>query len=203
MTQQIQELIDKIKTEGLQEAQSKAQQIENEAHRKAGVIVNEAQAKAEKIISEAKEETKKMKEATTVAIQQAARNSLLSLRKDIEGMLKGVILAQVKDSLTSQQLSSILENIVKNYIAQNSSGNIQVTLSAQDAKVVKESLTARLQKQLKQPVQFKTSGEMTKGFMISFDGGKSSFDFTDVSLAEYMGSYVNEDVARLLKSSVS
>lgn len=203
MTQQIQELINKIKTEGIHEAQNKAKQIESEAHQKAGAIVHEAKAKAEKIINAAKEETKKMQEAATVAIQQAARNSLLSLREDIENMLKGVVLAQVKDSLTTQQLSSILENIIKNHIAQNFSGNIQVTLNAQDARVVKESLIAKFQKQLKQPVQFKTSGEISKGFMISFDGGKSSFDFTDASLAEYLGAYVNEDIARLLRSPVS
>ena len=59
-----------------------------------------------------------------------------------------------------------------------------------------------LKKKVKEPIVFKTSDEISKGFTISFDGGKSSFDFTDESLAQYLGRFLNSQVAQLVKDSL-
>lgn len=202
MSQQIQELINKIKSDGINEAQVKAKHIEDEAHKKAGEILNEAKAKAQKIISDAQQDTLKMQKAAEVAIAQAGRNSMLSLRKEIEVMLKNIVLKQVRDSLTPQQTVAILEGAIKQYVKENSS-SAQITLSPADAQEIKDGLIAKLQKELKNPLVFKTSSEMAKGFAVSFDSGKSSFDFSDASLAEFLSAYVNDEVARILKTSVA
>ncbi len=202
MSQQIQELINKIKSDGIQEAQLKAKHIEDEAHQKAAQIIKEANTKAQKVLSDAKEETLKMQKAAEVSIAQAGRNSILSLRKEIETMLKGLVLKQVRDALTPQQTASILEGVIKQYVKDGSS-SVVITLSDAEARTVKDGLLAKLQNEFKKPVVFKTSSEMSKGFVVSFDGGKSSFDFSDASLAEFLSAYVNEDVARILKTSVS
>lgn len=202
MSQQIQELINKIKSDGINEAQVKAKHIEDEAHKKAVEILNEAKAKAQKIISDAQQDTLKMQKAAEVAIAQAGRNSMLSLRKEIEVMLKNIVLKQVRDSLTPQQTVAILEGVIKQYVKENSS-SAQITLSPADAQEIKDGLIAKLQKELKNPLVFKTSSEMAKGFAVSFDSGKSSFDFSDASLAEFLSAYVNDEVARILKTSVA
>lgn len=202
MSQQIQELINKIKSDGINEAQIKAKHIEDEAHKKANEIINEAKAKAQKIISDTQQDTQKMQKAAEVAIAQAGRNSVLSLRKEIEAMFKNIVLKQVRDSLTPQQTAAILENVIKQYVKENSS-SAQITLSPADTQVIKDGLIAKLQNEFKKPLVFKTSSEMAKGFAISFDGGKSSFDFSDASLAEFLSAYVNDEVARILKTSVA
>ncbi len=202
MSQQIQELINKIKSDGINEAQVKAKHIEEEAHKKADQIINEAKAKANKVIADAKEETLKFQKAAEVSIAQAGRNSILSLRKEIEAMLKNIVLKQVRDSLTPQQTAAILESVIKQYVKENSS-SAQITLSPADAQAIKDGLIAKLQNEFKKPLVFKTSSEMAKGFAISFDSGKSSFDFSDASLAEFLSAYVNDEVARILKTSAA
>lgn len=202
MSQQIQELINKIKSDGIQEAQLKAKHIEDEAHHKAAQIIKDANTNAQKILSDTKEETLKMQKSAEVSIAQAGRNSILALHKEIETMLKGVVLKQVRDALTPQQTASILEGVIKQYVKDGSS-SLQITLGAADAQTVKDGLLAKLQNEFNKPVVFKTSSEMSKGFVVSFDGGKSSFDFSDSSLAEFLSAYVNEDVARILKTSVA
>lgn len=202
MSQQIQELINKIKSDGINEAQIKAKHIEDEAHKKANEIINEAKAKAQKIILDTQQDTQKMQKAAEVAIAQAGRNSILSLRKEIEAMFKNIVLKQVRDSLTPQQTAAILESVIKQYVKENSS-SAQITLSPADTQVIKDGLIAKLQNEFKKPLVFKTSSEMTKGFAISFDSGKSSFDFSDASLAEFLSAYVNDEVARILKTSVA
>ena len=69
MSQQVQELIDKIKQDGIQQADQKAKEIEGQAQAKAQQIINEAENKAEQLIASAKEEIKKMEESTQILKQ--------------------------------------------------------------------------------------------------------------------------------------
>ena len=39
------------------------------------------------------------------------------------------------------------------------------------------------------------------GFRISYDAGKSWFDFTDKALTEYMGKFVNAQILDILKDA--
>jgi len=196
------ELIDKIKAEGLQVADQKAKEIEGEAQKKAEGIVDGAQKKAEQLISDAKESIRKIEESTEIALKQASRDMLLSLKKEIEDILQKIISAKVSDSLTIDNMTRIISEISKKAIEENQvEGGIEVTLNAEDLKNLKEGLISSLQKQLEKPIHLKASDDIGKGFTVSFDKGKSSFDFTDTSLAEYLSIYVNEQVAALLKES--
>lgn len=202
MSQQLQELINKIKSEGVEVAQKKAQEVEAAAQKKAQQIVQEAQAKAGKLIADAKEEIQKKEAASQMALTQAARNTLLNLRKEIESILKKIVLQNVGEALSSEQLFHLLEVAVKNYLQTSSNGaSMEVSLNPQDAARLKEDFLAKLKQHIKQPVHVKASDEMGKGFVISFDGGKSSFDFSDESLAEYVSAYVNQELAKLLKEA--
>ena len=95
--------------------------------------------------------------------------------------------------------SDIISEIVKGSVKANLvDNNIEVTLNADDLKKLKDGFIAKLQKEIKQPITFKSSDGISSGFTISFDDGKSCFDFSDASLIEYLGSYLNAKVAALL-----
>ena len=90
MDVQLQELIDKIKKDGVTAAKTSAEEIISEAEENAKKIVSDAQAQAEKIIKNAKAETERMEKASEDAIKQAGRNLLLiSFIKDfhLQGMM--------------------------------------------------------------------------------------------------------------------
>lgn len=199
MSQQVQELIDKIKNEGVQAADQKAKEIEAGAKASAQKTIAAAEAQAKHIIADARVQAQKTHESTEMALKQAARDMLLALKKEIEGVLEKVISRQVKEALSPQQLSDILGGIVKASVKANLADNdIEVTLSAGDLKKLKDGFIAKLQKEIKQPMTFRTSDGISSGFTISFDEGKSCFDFTDTSLVEYLGTYLNTQVAALL-----
>jgi hypothetical protein len=48
-------------------------------------------------------------------------------------------------------------------------------------------------------IQFKFSKDIKVGFIISFDKGKSFFDFTDEGFQEALGVYLKPELASLLK----
>ena len=66
---------------------------------------------------------------------------------------------------------------------------------------MEDHFIAKLKKELKQPIQFESDDDMETGFAISYDSGKSSFDFTDKSLAKYLSQYLNARVAELVKEA--
>ncbi len=199
MSQQVQELIDKIKTEGVQAAEKKAEEIENKAQATAQKVIADAQVQAKHILADAQVQDQKTKKSTEMALKQSARDMLLALRKEIEGVLRKVIAKEIKTSLSSEQLAGILTEVIKKTVKDNASDNaIEVALNAFDLDHMKKGFMAKLQKEIKQPLTFRSSDGITSGFTISFDEGKSCFDFSDISLAAYLSSYLNEQVSALL-----
>lgn len=203
MAQQVQELIDKIKTEGIQSANLKADEIKKQAQKEASQITVNARGEAKQIILEAENQAKKLRESTTMILRQASRDMLLTLHKEIEKMLKAAISVDVKDSLSSQQLGNILETVIKNAIDKGEVSSINISLSDKDLQQVKEHFTAKLSNNLKGGLNLKASDDIAKGFTISFDQGKSSLEFTDESLAGFLSSFVNTHISALLKESLN
>lgn len=200
MSQQVQELIDKIKTEGLAAADQKAREIEEHAQRSAQGILSEANKRAQELLLDAEEEIRKKQEASRTALQQASRDTLLSLKKEVQKLLYKVVAAQVADALTPQKLSDIIAEIADKAVDGKSAGaGIEVVLNPKDLKELRDGFFAKLQKQFKDPVHFQASEDIGKGFTVSFDQGKSSFDFSQEALAEYLSGYLNEELAALLK----
>jgi vacuolar-type H+-ATPase subunit E/Vma4 len=67
-------------------------------------------------------------------------------------------------------------------------------------KEVKDGLFKELEAQLKKGILLQASDEVKAGFTISFDAGKSQFEFTDRSLAEYISKCLRPDLAEILES---
>lgn len=202
MSQQVQELIDKIKSEGVQAAEQKAKEVEDQATSKAGQIVEEAHQKAERLIVEAKEEVKKIQESTHMALKQASRDTLLSLRKEINQVLQNIIAEEMKGTLSADTLITVIESVAKSAASEKSKEDIIVSVNSKDVSKLKDGFASKLQKQVKQPIKLQSSEDVGKGFTISFDNGKSIFDFTDESLAQYLGVFLNDQTASLVKDSV-
>ncbi|MBI5415598.1 MAG: hypothetical protein HZA29_02165 [Candidatus Omnitrophica bacterium] len=202
MSEQVQELINKIKTEGLQAADQKAREVEEKARKEARQIIDEARGRADQFFRDAQAEVRKNEQASRLALQQASRDTVISLKKEIQAMLQKIVAAHVGDTLTPERLAHLIEQISRKAVEDNRAGaGIEVAVSPGDLKELRDGFMARLQKHLKQPIDLKSSEDAGKGFTISFDRGKSSFDFSEKALAEYMSVYLNEQVAALLLGS--
>ena len=202
MPQQLQELIDQIKKEGIQAADNKAREIETEAQKKARALIEQAQAQASQLIARAQEECQKRTQATQMALKQAGRDMLLELKREIKHTLEKVVLLDISEALAPQTLAHILEVLIKKFPEQVSDHlDIRVVLSPSDLEKLKKGFIEKLKHELKKPIELRSSEDIQAGFTISFDGGKSSFDFTDRSLAEYLSVFLNPEVASLLKEA--
>lgn len=202
MTERIQELLDKIKNEGIEVAEAKARDIEARAQTRAGEIVALAQEEAARIVSGAKMESQKTKDVVEAALKQASRDMLLRLRKEITKTLEGIVLKDLRESLSPEVMVSLIQKIAAAYFNNAQAGDIQVALSGEDLKKLENGFLAKLKGALKQPLVLRSADNIRAGFTISFDQGKSCFDFTDESLAEFLGQYLSEHVTKILKESL-
>jgi vacuolar-type H+-ATPase subunit E/Vma4 len=197
MAEDIKGLIEKIQQEGIKAAEDKAKEIEDQALQKAHKIVEEAQSQAQQLLDRAKDEIAKMEKSSKASLGQAARDLLLSLRAEINAMLKRIITAEVRKSLGPDEMSKIIATLIQRMSSQKE-GEIIISLKKEELQKVKDNVFNKLTDELKKGVTLKHAQRILGGFIISFDSGKSHFDFTDQAIAEYLSLQLKPQLAQLL-----
>jgi vacuolar-type H+-ATPase subunit E/Vma4 len=198
MSEDIRALIEKINQEGVIAAEKKAKEIEDKARLAASEILKRAQAQADKILEEAKDEISRMQEKEKSLLNQAGRDLILILRQEINAMLNNLINSQVKDALEPDNLFKILSKVIQGTPASAEKGEIIVLLNKEDLKALENGLLAKLKEETKRKIVLKAADDIRAGFVISYDAGKSQFDFSDKALAEYIGTFLKPKLKEIL-----
>ncbi len=202
MAENIKGLITKIQQEGIEVAQDKAREIASQAETEAKAVINQAKAQAEVMVDQAKAEIARTQKSADASLKQAGRDLLLSLRKEIGLMLKGLILKQVQDSLDASELKDILNKLIKQASA-GEKDEVVVSLAERDLAKIEKGLIAKLSAEVKKKVKLVPSGEISGGFIISYDSGKSHFDFSDTAIAEYLSLHLTSKLGQVLQEGTS
>jgi V/A-type H+-transporting ATPase subunit E len=198
MADQIKELIEKINQEGIQAAEEKARQIEEDARAKAGLILQKAESQAQKMTGDAQDRIGSMQASSQAALQQAGRDLILALKQVVSGMLERVIATETAAALSPETLGGIIAALVKDS-CRGHDGEVLVYLKEQDKRALEGTFLSKLKAELKKGIELRAQDDIRAGFIISFDSGKSHFDFTDTSLAQYLGTQVKPLLAEILK----
>ncbi|TAN61854.1 hypothetical protein EPN16_02720 [bacterium] len=198
MAEEIRALIEKIQLEGIQAAQAKAEAVAGEANIQAKAILVEAKQEADKILSEAQEKISKMQASSQASLKQAARDLLIKLHEEINSRLEKLIALRVREALTPQELAGIIGRLVSDFCAKEK-GQVIISAGKEDLEKIQKSLLEGLKEEVKKGITLCAAEDISAGFTISFDAGRSSFDFTDKALAEHLAAYLKPAVADLLQ----
>jgi len=201
MNEDIKGLIEKIQQEGVKAGEDKARDIEGQAERRARAIVEEAKKQAEQIVAEANNRAAKLEESGKATLEQAGRDLLLSLRKELNAMLDKLIVSHLREALTPQELAKIIAGLIKNASGKEPAEEIIVALNKQDLEKLGRAFLSKLRSETEKGITLKASEDIRAGFLISYDGGKSHYDFTDQGLADYIGTYLKPQLAQLLQKA--
>ena len=199
MDVQLQELIDKIKKDGVAAAEKDAAKIIANSEKKAEAIIEEAQSKAAEIIKSAQSETKKMEKASEEAIIQAGRNMLLSFKDALIGELDGLIQNETEKALSKDVLTKLVPETVKAWAKNSDASELSVLLSEKDLKAIESSLNTALKAEIKKGLEIKPDKTLNAGFRIGVKNGAAFYDYSAESLAEMFAAYLNPKVAALMK----
>ena len=197
MAMDLKNIIERIKEEGVDEAQKKAGGIIDQAESKAQETIAEAEKKKKDIILKARAEAEKLKANSEEAMRQASRDVLLGLRENIVALFDKVIKRDVAEGLSKEVMEKMIIRLVEKF-RESGETEVEVLLSDKDKDLLEETLLNDLKKEMKKGVELKASSSMEHGFRIGEKDGNSYYDFTDEAIEEAFKSHLNKKLSEIL-----
>jgi len=198
---QLQELIDKIKKDGVSSAEEAAAQITANAEKKAASIVEEAQKKSDDMIRNAKSEIARLEKASEDAVTQACRNMLISFRDSLVAELDGIIQSETAKSYSSDLMKTLIPETVKAWCKNADASELSVILSEKDLKSLEDELKAALKAEIAKGLEIKPDSTLSAGFRIGVNNGAAFYDYSAESVADLFSAYLNPRVAAIMKEA--
>ncbi len=198
---QLQELIDKIKRDGVASAETNAQRIIAEAEKKAAFIVSEAESKAEGIIKNAKSETERMEKASEDAIAQAGRNLIISFRDGIKKEISALVLSETEKAMDKDVLKKLIPETVKAWADNIDASDVSVLLPAKDLKALESAVKTAFKGKLAKGLEIKPDSTLSYGFRIGAKNGSAFYDFSAEEVAGLFSAYLNPKTTELMKNA--
>ena len=169
MEQQIQDLVDSIRKEGIEEARREKEAILADARAEADRILSSAREKADAMVEEATKECALRQQSAKASLAQAARDVSLALKNTINKEL-GAILG---DSIASALDKDLISRIVSS----------AVDAGLKDADILVKALRSSLADKLKNGLALKVGSGRT-GLVIQSRDGSGYIDLSADEMAE-------------------
>jgi len=186
------DLIQKIKSEGIEEAERKSEEIIKEARLAASEILNKARHNAASITEEAEESIRKKESISKIALEQAARDIILSIRTSITEIFDSLIKKQYQNVLSGKTLETVLFKLIEGWQkSEMGDTDIELLLSESDKNTLLEGFLSKLNEEIKTGIELKVHPDIEGGFRIGMKGGNVYYDFTDEGIADVLAEYLN------------
>lgn len=195
MDVKLDKLIDKIKSEGIQQAEEKSGQILQNAKSDAEKIIKDAKKEAEKIISQAQEEAEKLQISGKSALKQAERDAVLVTKEKLTKVLDSVFKKQISEELKPELLVDLIKKMIEN---SSDDTKMKVLVNQQEVEALEKLLAAKTNKALADTVEIKVDRGVSKGFRIGKKGEDVYYDFTDDSISEFLREFLNPSIKNML-----
>lgn len=202
----VQELIDKLKNQGVSEGKREAEKIIKEAQNKASQILSQAQAEADKLLSEAHNKIEVERKSSHEAIKTAFRDTELALRSKVRDAfsvhLKRLVSFELEDKDFIKQLVLAIASVKTPEIAQVSHVEILLPsklfekdesgadLNKEGKKRMQSLVLGITQDMLREGIELKSSNEIKGGIKVRLTGKDLELDLTDDALADLLLKYL-------------
>ena len=197
---QVQELIDKIKKDGISAATEEAAKVKAEAEAEAKRIVDAAKKESEDIINRGKQDAERSEKAGIAALEQASRNLVLAFKDEIQALLNKIISDHVSTHYNEDVLKAALPELLKSW-AQKGGENLSVILPEGELSKLKSFFSEKMTGELWKGIELKSNRKLSSGFHISNREGSVYYDFSAEAVAGLLSAYLNPKLAEILKTS--
>ena len=201
MEVQLQELVDKIKKDGVAAADEKAAEIIRAAEEKAKNIIEKAEAEAQESVKKAEAEALRFQKAAESSIDQAGRNTLISFRQGLLNELNAIIKAETAKNYDSAVLKNLIPEAVNGWVKTGNTENLSVILADKDLKELESSLSTALKEHIAKGLELKADSKIAGGFRIGTKDGSAYYDFSAEAVADLFSSYLSPKTAEILKNA--
>ena len=123
---------------------------------------------------------------------------MITLRKEINSMLERLVQLNLRQALGTEELTRIIKELIK-HAPLSLGSQIIISLAPQDKDSLEKGFLKQLAEETKKQISLKSADDIDSGFVISFDAGKSTFDFSSQALTEYISSFLKPELSKILK----
>ena len=195
MTQDLQQLLEKIQRDGVEKAQSEAALLLDKARAEARALTEAAKKEAEKVRADARQEAEAFERRAEETIRQAARDAVLTVEKAVTALLTRLLLKEVDASFSkTDRVAELAAEAVRAYLG--GKGPVEVVAAAQLADVLRAKLSA----EAANGVTVVTDDATGTGFLIRLAQGRIEHTFTGAAVVEALAKQLRPRLAALMKS---
>jgi len=196
-------LIERIKSDGIDEARKRSEEIIREADAEAARIIDAARTEADRMVEAAGLEAGRRETSGRKALELAARDALIQVRRSISDMFDSIIKREYGGAVSGEALAELILKLVQGWQGSGKGdADLEVLLSDADRKMLLDGFMSRLREDMKAGVELKVHPDIEKGFRIGEKGGHFHYDFSDGALAELLSMNLNGGLAEILKTAV-
>jgi V/A-type H+-transporting ATPase subunit E len=199
---QLQELLDKIKKEGVESAEAEAAEIRELAEAARARTLEEARREAEAIVAAARVEASRLQDSGVASLAQASRDCLLAFRDRLQAVLAEAVGRETKAALSPELLASVIPQAIA-ALAAGDSADLAVLVSPADLARLEAHGKALLDAELRKGLDLRPSADIEAGFRIVEKDGSAYYDFSAESLAEIFATRLNQGLGAIVKAAAA
>ena len=194
MSEELQQLLEKIQHDGVEKANAEAEKMLADAKAKAQAILDQAKSEAGRMKSDAERESASFEHRAEETIRQAARDTILKVEKAVSDLLDSLLLKEVNAAMDDPSLvPQLAAEAVRRYL--DGKGGIEV---AAGEKLV-DAIRAKLAASAASGVTVVMDETLGSGFSGRISGGRVEHAFTGAAVADARAKQLRPRLAALLK----
>lgn len=199
----VQKLIDRLRDEGIQEAEKQAKKIMGEAHKEANAIIAKAKAEADEMKNVAKAEIESRDKSAMEALKLAARDAILQLKSGVARAFEQHVRKLVSSATMDEELIRTIVLVLAGKTAQEITKDKELEIMVSkalfgDAEIDKP-LKDRLKKQilalsgdmLREGVELIPASDVQAGVRVRLVGENLEIDLTDKAISDLLIRYMS------------
>lgn len=195
MDSKLQELTDKIYTEGVEKGKEEAAKIVEKANVEAKAFVAKAKAEAEKTIAEAEKKAAELDKNTKSELKLFADQAVNALKSEITDLLCGKIASDSVKAATADKafMQKIIADICAEWVK-----NGEVTIEAKDSEALTNYFKANAKGLLDKGVKISETNGIKTDFAIVPAEGNYKITFGEAEFIAYFKAFLRPKLIELL-----
>jgi V/A-type H+-transporting ATPase subunit E len=203
MPEDLQALIDHLQRDAVEEGKRRAGAIVEQARVEADARLRAAEEEAARIRADAERDADRFVQRGTVALEQAGRDLLITVRQALDQLFSGLIRTSLDEALTPDLLADVLTRMVDAYGQHGGrERRMAALLGEKDLDALARLYAGRLRERLPGGVELRLDGTVRRGFRLEMVDEHVTHDFTAEAIAEVLADHLRPRLADLLPRAV-
>ncbi|MCQ2349376.1 MAG: hypothetical protein MJZ98_02720 [Paludibacteraceae bacterium] len=195
MNTKLQELTDKIYSEGVEKGKTEAAELVAKAQKEAAEIVAKAKSEAENIMNAANRNAEELKKNTQSELKLFADQSVNALRTEVANLLCGKLATDSVKAATADKgfMQGLIADLCKQWVNDG-----EVKIDAKNAQELTDYFTANAKELLNKGVKINEVKGLKTDFSIAPAQGGYKISFGDAEFVEYFKEFLRPKLVEML-----